>query len=132
MTHMLKERLKELAEDAEKEKALKDVIDATTMEKSKAVEAAEKRAQSSEKACQLAKEKVAEVEGRLKGAKLKLIEAASLNLAQADQMADLKAALDAYESKWYDEGFADAEKSAGPIVHQAWLHEFGKGWLAVL
>ena len=41
--------MKELAEDAEREKALKDVVNATTKEKGKVVEAAEKRAQSTEK-----------------------------------------------------------------------------------
>ena len=74
----------------------------------------------------------AEVESRLEGVELKLAEAHSLNLAQANQIANLKVALEACENKWYDEGFADAEKSAEPIVHQAWLHGFGEGWLAAL
>ena len=66
----------------------------------------------------------------MRGIELKLVEAASLNLAQANQIADLNAALEACESKWYDEGFADAEKSAEPVVHQAWFHGFEEGWLA--
>ena len=72
------------------------------------------------------------MEGWLEGVELKLVEAASLNLAQADQIADLKSTLEACENKWYDEGFADAEKSAEPVVHQARLHGFGEGWLAAL
>ena len=72
------------------------------------------------------------MEGRLEGVELKLVEATSLNLAQADQIADLKSALEACENKWYDEGFADAEKSVEPVVHQARLHGFGEGWLAAL
>ena len=96
----------------------------------KRVQSSEKRAQSSKKAQLLAEERVAEVEGRLEGVELKLVEAASLNLAQADQIVDLKSAFEACENKWYDEGFADAEKSVEPVVHQARLHGFGEGWLA--
>ena len=43
MTHVLNERLKELIEDAEREKALRDIAAATAKEKGKAAEAAEKR-----------------------------------------------------------------------------------------
>ena len=46
-----------------------------------------------------------------------MAEAASLNLAQADEVANLKAALEAYENKWYDEGFVDAKESVEPIFH---------------
>ena len=81
MAHVLNERLKELAEDAEREKALKDVVVATTKEKSKAIEATEKRVQSAEKARLVAKKKLTEVEVKLGSAKLKLAEAESLNLA---------------------------------------------------
>ena len=41
--------------------------------------------------------KLAEVEDKLGGVELKLAEAASLNFAQADEIADLKVALEAYE-----------------------------------
>ena len=44
LTHILGERMKELAEDAEREKALKDVAAATAKDKGKAVEAAKKKA----------------------------------------------------------------------------------------
>ena len=44
MTHILDERLKELAEDAEREKAFKDIAAATVKEKGKVVKAVEKRA----------------------------------------------------------------------------------------
>ena len=132
MTHILDKRLTKLVEDAEQEKALKDIANDNAKEKSKATEAAEKKAQSLEKARQLAEKGRAEVESRLEGVELKLTEANSLNLAQADQIADLKAALEACENKWYDEGFTDTEKSAKPIVHQARLHGFEEGWLVAL
>ena len=124
--------MKELAEDAEREKALKDVVDATTKEKGKVVEAAEKKVYSSEKAWLLVEKKLAESEAKLGGTELKLAEAKSLNLAHVDEIANLKAALEACEKKWYDEGFADAENSVEPIIHQARVHGFGEGWLAAL
>ena len=83
----------------DQEKALKEVANTTTKEKSKAAEVAEKKARSLEKAQRLTKDKLAEVEEKLGGVKLKLAEAASLNLAQADEIVDLKMALEACESK---------------------------------
>ena len=44
MTYIIDERLKEIAEDAEREKALKDVTVATVKEKGKAAKAAERKA----------------------------------------------------------------------------------------
>ena len=44
LTHILDGRLKELAKDAEQEKALKDVATTMAKEKGKVVETAEKRA----------------------------------------------------------------------------------------
>ncbi|KAK9992022.1 hypothetical protein SO802_027007 [Lithocarpus litseifolius] len=81
LTHILDERLKELAEDAEQEKALKDVVVATAKEKDKVAEAAKKKAQSSKKARLVAERKLAEAGDKLGGIELKLAEAASLNLA---------------------------------------------------
>ena len=81
MTHILKESLKELAEDAEWEKALKDVAIATTKEKGKATNAAEKKAQSLKKARLVVERKLAEAEDKLGGIELKLVKVASLNLA---------------------------------------------------
>ena len=57
---------------------------------------------------------------------------ANLNLAQADKIADLKAALEACQKKWHDVGFTNAEKSVEPVVLQAWLNGFEEGWLVAL
>lgn len=109
--------MNELAKDAEQEKALKDVVAATAKEKVKAVEAAEKKAQSSEKVQLMAEGKLAEAEDKLGGLELKLAKAASLNLAQADEIAKLKATLEACETKWYDKGFTNVENYVELIVH---------------
>ena len=67
----------------------------------------------------VAEKNVIEVEVNLGSAELKLAEVESLNLSQADELADLKTALETYEGKWYNEGFANAENSVEPVVHQA-------------
>ena len=73
----------------------------------------------SKKAKVLAEKKSTELEMKLGETELKLVEAKSLNLAQADKLADLNAALEACENKWYNEGFADAENFADQVVCQA-------------
>ena len=50
LAYVINERLKETAEDAEREKALKEVAIATTKDKRRAAEVAKKKAQASEKA----------------------------------------------------------------------------------
>lgn len=109
LTHILGERLKEFIEDAEREKTLKDVANATAKEKGKATEVAEKKAQSSEKARLVAENKLAEAKTKLGGMELKPVEAKSLNLAHVDEITDLKVALKACKNKWYNEGFVDAK-----------------------
>ena len=61
LTHVLDGRLKELAEDAKREKALKDVAEVTAKEKTKAATTAEKKAAASEKATASAEKKSLEL-----------------------------------------------------------------------
>ena len=63
---------------------------------------------------------------------MKLAEAISLNTSNAEELADLRAALTECEQKWYNEGFADAEQSAEPVVTQARKLGFEAGWYAAL
>ena len=60
--------------------------------------------------------RLAEIEAKLGGVELKLVKAESLTLAQADEIADLKAALEASEEKGYNKCFVDAEYFMEPIV----------------
>ena len=80
----------------------------------------------------MAEKRMIELEMKLRGTELKLAKVESLNLAQADEISNLKAALEACENKWYNEGFADAENSVEPVIRQAQRHTLGKGWLAAL
>ena len=47
---------------------------------------------------------------------VKLAEAISLNTSNGEELADLRATLEACEQKWYNEGFVDAEQSAEPVM----------------
>ena len=101
-------------------------------EKVKVAKVVGKKVHAFEKARALAEKKLTEMEMKLGGIELKLAEAESLNLAQVDELANLKATLVACQDKWYNEGFADAENFAEPVVCQAWKHGFEEGWLATL
>ena len=61
-----------------------------------------------------------------------MAKAESLNLAQVNKIANLKATLEACKEKWHNTGFADAEGSMEPIVYQARKHGFKKRWMAAL
>ena len=124
--------MKELVEDADREKALKDMAEASAKEKTKAAATAEKKAAASEKAWVSAEKKSLELEAKLGETELKLAEAASLNTTQAKELANLKVALEACENKWYNERFTDAENSVEPVIHEARKLAFEKGWLATL
>jgi len=101
-------------------------------EKGKATKATKKKAQFAEKARLVVEKKLTEIKVKLGGTKLKLAEVESLNLAHVDEIVDLKAPIETCEEKWYNKGFANAENSVEPIVHQARHHGFGKGWLVAL
>lgn len=55
MAYIIEDRLKEVAEDADWEKALKEVAEVTAKDKGKAAEDAEERAKEAEKARALVK-----------------------------------------------------------------------------
>ena len=93
---------------------------------------AEKKAAASKKARMLAEKKSTELEMNLGETELKLAGVENLNLAQADELADLKVALEACENKWYYEGFVDVENSVELVVRQGRKLRFEEGWLAAL
>ena len=78
----------------------------------------------------MAEKKLAGVQEKLGGIKLKIAQAENLTLTQADEITDLKAALDAIEERGYNQGFTDAKNLVEPVVHQARTHRFGERWLA--
>ena len=122
--------MKELAEDVEREKALKDVAEAVSKERAKIAATTEKKAAASKKAKVLVEKRLANLEAKVGETELKLAEAENLNSAQAEDLADLRAALEGCESKWYNEGFVDAEDSVEPVISEAQKLAFKEGWFA--
>ena len=72
------------------------------------------------------------MEAKFRETELKLAEVESLNTARAEELANLRTALEGCESKWYNEGFADAENSVEPIINEARKLAFKEGWFAAL
>ena len=125
-------RAKELAKEADWEKEARETATKTIKEKIKAAETIEEKAVAAEKNRALAKKRFMELLAKQNKTNVKLAEVISLNTAQAEELADLKAALEAYEEKWYNEGFAEAENSTEPVVNQAQRLGFEAGWFVAL
>ena len=124
--------MKELVEDVEHKKALKDVVETTSKERAKIVTIAEKKDAASEKAKVLAQKRFADLVVKMGETELKLAEAESLNSLWAEELADLRAALEGCESKWYNEGFVDAKNLVEPVINEARKLVFKEGWFAAL
>ena len=122
MAHILDGRVKELTEDVDREKAAQEMVVKTAKEKIKAADSAKKKVAATKKAKSLAEKRSAELLAKQNETGLKLAEAISLNTAHVEELADLRATLEASEEKWYNEGFVDVENSAEPIVNQARRH----------
>ena len=125
-------RAKELAKEADWEKEARETATKTIKEKIKAAETIEEKAVAAEKNKALAKKRFTKLLAKQNKTDVKLAEVISLNTAQAEELADLKAALEAYEEKWYNEGFAEAENSTEPVVNQAQRLGFEAGWFVAL
>ena len=91
--------MKELVEDVERERALKDAAEAASKERAKITATAEKKAAASEKAKALAEKRLVDLEAKVGETELKLAEVESLNTARAEELDDLRAALEGFESK---------------------------------
>ena len=111
--------MKDLTEEVDLEKTGREEAVKTAKEKTKTTELAEKRATAVEKSWASAEKRSVELVTRQNETEVKLAEAASLNSILSEEVVDLWAALEACESKWYDEGFADAEKGMESAVLQA-------------
>ena len=124
--------MKDLTEEVGRKKAGKEVAMEAAKEKTNIAESAKWRAAAAEKSRALPEKKLAELVARQNETEMKLAETASLNSTLSEEVVDLRAGLEACESKWYDEGFADAEKSVEPVIMQARQLSFREGWMASL
>ena len=132
MAHILGGCAKDLAEEADREREAREMAVKTVKEKMKAADTAEKKATTVEKNRALAEKRSAELLAKQNETDVKLVEAISLNTAQAEELADLRVALEACKEKWYNEGFVDAENFVEPIVNQARRMGFEVGWFTAL
>ena len=106
---------------------MKDAVEAASKERAKIAATVEKKATASDKAKALAEKRLANFEAKVGETELKLAEAESLNIARAEELADLRAALKGCESKWYNEGFANTENSVEPVINEAQKLAFKEG-----
>lgn len=111
--------MKDLTEEVDREKVGREEAIKTAKEKAKTAEAAEKRVATTEKSRASAKKRSAKLVTQQNETEVKLAKATGLNVTLFEEVTDLQAALEACESKWYDKGFANAEKGVEPVVMQA-------------
>ena len=97
MAHIVASRTRDLAEEVEREKGAWESAAETAKEKLKVAESAEKKATAAEKNRALAEKRCAELLAKQNETEVKLAEAISLNTANAEELADLRAALAAAE-----------------------------------
>ena len=124
--------MKELSEDSDWEKVAREMAIKIAKEKIKATDNAMKKAVATEKARALAEKRSAELLVKQNETDVKLAGAVSLNATQAKELANLRAAFEAWEEKWYNEGFANVENSTELVVNQAQRLGFEAGWFAAL
>ena len=132
MAHILAGRAKDLVEEVDREREAREIAAKTVKEKLKAADSAEKKAAATQKNRALVEKRCAELLAKQNETNVKLAQAISLNTAQVKELANLRAALKACEEKWYNEGFADTENSAEPVVNQARRLGFEAGWFVAL
>lgn len=94
--------MKDLFEEVGREKAGREEAAKTAKDKTKAVDATEKRVVAAEKARASTKKRSTKMVSKQNGMNLKLAKAASLNIPLSEEVANLRVALEACENKWYD------------------------------
>ena len=132
MTHMLEGQLKGAVEEAEKERALKEVFKAIRQDQVTALRAAERRAMEAKRAYVAIEKRAADLEGKLGDAEVKLAWAKSVVSARNKEVVDLQVALVQSEDKFYNMGFASTKNSNEPIMLESLRYGFREGWMATV
>ena len=115
----MNEKVKDLSKEVDWEKAGREEAIKIAKEKTKIADSAEKRAATMEKSRALAKKRSTKLVSKQNETDLKLAKAVNLNVTLSEEVANLQAALEACENKWYDEGFADVKKGEEPVMMKA-------------
>ena len=95
MAHILGGLAKDLTEEADQEREARETTVKTAKEKTKAADTTEKKAAAAEKNRALAEKRSAKLLANQNETNVKLAEAISLTTAQAEKLANLRAALEA-------------------------------------
>ena len=115
-------------EEADKEKALKQVAESNLNEKTLELNVAKRWATIAEKA----QEQAEDLQGKLGEAEVKLAKVSSIVFACDKELANLKDTMKNCEHVFYNMGFKDDENSVGAIVFQARKFGFAEGWMAMV
>ena len=121
--------VKKAVEEADGEKALKQITESTLQEKEREVIQAKKRVAAAKRAWDFAERKLKVLKGKLEGSDTKLAQALSVIMTQNTELGDLKRMLDEANQNFYDMGFDDAECSAAIIIKEAQVTGFTEGWV---
>ena len=119
MTHILEGRLKVVVEEANKEKALKQVFKSILQKKVLELALMELKAAAVEKARDSTERKVRVLEGKLGDFDSKLAQVESVVLAFDKGLADLKEMMKQSEQTFYNLGFINAENSCSLVILEA-------------
>lgn len=116
MTHVVEGQLKGVIKEVDKEKALKQVVEASLKEKTLELNVMERQATTSERTLELADQKAEGFQGKLGETKVKLVEMVSLIFARDKELVDLKNMMKTRKQSYYNKGFRDAKNLAGPVI----------------
>ena len=119
MTYFLYGQLEQAHEEADKEKALKQVANSNLQDKILELAQMEQRANATGKARDVAKQKVRLLEGNLKESKVKIAEMKSMVSTQDNETVDLKEIMKNNEQNFYDRRFNDAEHLSQLVVFES-------------
>ena len=119
MTHILEGWLEVAVEEANKEKALKQVSKSTIQKKVLELALMELKDAGVEKARDSAERKVGVLEGKLGDFDSKLAQVESVVLAFDKGLSDLKEMMKQSEQTFYNMGFIDAENSCNLVILEA-------------
>lgn len=129
---MVEGRLKDAQEEADKEKALKQVVEASLKEKTSGLNVMERYVMTVEKAMEIAEQKANEASSKLGEIDLKLPETANLLFAWDKEFSNYKGGKKAWKQSYYDRDFRHIENSARPMIFQAQKFGFIEGWMVVV
>lgn len=108
------------------------MAEASLKEKTLGLNIIEWRATTSKKSLELAEQKASESVGKLGETELELIETANVLSVRDKEFVDYKGREKAWKQTYYNEGFKDAENSAGLVIFQARKFGFIEGWMAAV